>query len=102
LFNQHTCFCLALRNAAQRQKAVLAADVRLKKQLAVEGHGEVGAPSRTQQRFIDTGVVSKRLRSIDAGTLSAVDDMAEVAAESMETPSEAAAMPMRAHWRTLI
>jgi hypothetical protein len=79
----------SLKDSPVTQKEVVASDVRLNRRLAREAHGSLGVPSRTQQRFIDAGAVLKRLRSIDAGTLSAVDDETEEAVEVMDAPSEA-------------
>jgi hypothetical protein len=78
-----------LKDSTVMQKALIAADVQLKKRLARKAHGELRVPSRTQKRLIDTGAVLKRLRSIDAGTLSTVDADAEEALEFMDDLSEA-------------
>jgi hypothetical protein len=45
----------SLKDSTGTHKAVIAADVRLKKRLAREAHGKLGVPCRTQQRFTDTG-----------------------------------------------
>jgi hypothetical protein len=78
----------SLAGSTVTQEAVIAAGVRLKKRLRAKSMVSLEYIVEPSHGFIDTGTVLKRLRSIDAGTLSAEDEEAEEAVVVMDARSE--------------